>query len=82
MISFNFAKENIENLKKLDVTIYGETKGELRKYIVHQLEKFLFDHKISCPEDYLQKFEKENLKEGEQIDGKIIIYLNFKKNFK
>jgi len=75
MITYERADLKMESLKKLDMALYGDTKGEIRKFIIRELEKHLFDISIDCPEEYLMKIQDEN--ENENIDRDGIFTLLF-----
>lgn len=71
MIFYSRAEEKIESLKNLDFALYGETRNDIRKFVINKLEGHLYDEKIICPEEYLDKWEKERPQEGLEEYGDI-----------
>jgi hypothetical protein len=76
MINYDYAKEKIDSLKNIDMALYGDTKGQIRKYIIEELEKYLFNINVSCPELYLNEITVENSTEKQNTNRKISILIN------
>lgn len=65
MITYEKANKKIENLSDLNFALYGDTKGEIRKYCLKKVEKHLFQIRENCPEEYLNRLERNsNEQEG------------------
>ena len=65
MLTYASAEDKINNLKNLDLALYGDTKGEIRQVIINKLETHLFHLKdTNCPEEYLAKLEEKGNPSG------------------
>ena len=73
MISDVSGNERINDLKNLNLGLYGDNKAEIRKVVINQLEKHLFKIDVTCIEEYLNNIvENENSKEG-----KFLLFIYF-----